>query len=880
MAWHRTLGCCSKRVSQCVHSRYDRRRGPALLAGIILLLTVCSLVGCGARSTSSATAEPSPPILQTQPTLTSAPSTATADQGQRAQTTVDAPEIIGRALLSDIPSPGLSPSAMTLLENRVYVANRRSDNVSIIERGRVASVVSVGREPASISAHVPSGRVFVANERDATISVLEDSCVVDTWDEPGVPTALAVVGDQLWVGTDAQARINIRSVDEGMLLAHIDLSADLGVISIVTSHDGALVMATTFGRLHVIDVSRLSEIRAVDCGCYQTIAVAPNGDTIYVTEYDNEAGHAYLLALDVDTLEVTDRVPVPSDPASLAVEIQSGRLFVALSTANQVICLDQSLRTIATVRLGPSPRHVALDAEAGLLYVASAEGDSISLIDTDELTHVDTIPLATHLEAMAWDAAARTLYIAEGSADRVVALDATGNETAWFVGGYPSNVLSLEEEGVVAVLCSASAQLRVYSPNGELLRTYPTGPRPRGLYFDSETRILYGGDLAVDMETGRSRSIMVEGLYGAPVPPIQVIADTRRKLTYGVAFNGIPGSNGGQIVYPLNQGNAQASPAVPGRLSVIDVLYDEDVDRFFATNARMGTFGLQVWSPETLSEVLYLSLPAYPSSMILNPTTHHLWLALTSAQPGSTSDRKTLLLCLDTRSLGLAATLEIDGQVESLAASPELNRIYAACGDIGTVFTVGDVAVQAPPAPTVTPTWTPYPTSTPTVAPPPTPTTQPSPPPTPCSYSVDEQILAVWTRLGGRQGLGCPSAAAVASEMAHQTFEHGEMLWRAADQMILVLAEDGTYSMVEDTWREEMPSVSCSASAPPDRYQPVRGFGRVWCENPAVQSVLGWAVGEEQPLSGVYQAFEGGQVIITDGLWRVLGADGHWYGSP
>ena len=42
--------------------------------------------------------------------------------------------------------------------------------------------------------------------------------------------------------------------------------------------------------------------------------------------------------------------------------------------------------------------------------------------------------------------------------------------------------------------------------------------------------------------------------------------------------------------------------------------------------------------------------------------------------------------------------------------------------------------------------------------------------------------------------------------------------------------------------------------APPEgRYQPIRGFGKVWRENPQVREQLGWAIAPEQGFEGALQ---------------------------
>jgi hypothetical protein len=98
--------------------------------------------------------------------------------------------------------------------------------------------------------------------------------------------------------------------------------------------------------------------------------------------------------------------------------------------------------------------------------------------------------------------------------------------------------------------------------------------------------------------------------------------------------------------------------------------------------------------------------------------------------------------------------------------------------------------------------------------------------------------------------LGCPlSAEAAPVRDAEQAFENGRMLWREDLREIYVLYEvgplAGTYEALADSWLEGDPALSCPASPPAGRLQPIRGFGRVWCQLGAGAAAIGWGLEEE-----------------------------------
>lgn len=95
----------------------------------------------------------------------------------------------------------------------------------------------------------------------------------------------------------------------------------------------------------------------------------------------------------------------------------------------------------------------------------------------------------------------------------------------------------------------------------------------------------------------------------------------------------------------------------------------------------------------------------------------------------------------------------------------------------------------------------------------------------------------------------CPQDAVLVSPGAEQAFEHGWMIWVGEEDRIYVLYNDETFSpkwqAFQDEWNEGDPIDDPSITPPPGFYQPVRGFGLVWREQPNVRDRLGWALAPE-----------------------------------
>ncbi|WP_420631724.1 hypothetical protein [Candidatus Leptofilum sp.] len=95
----------------------------------------------------------------------------------------------------------------------------------------------------------------------------------------------------------------------------------------------------------------------------------------------------------------------------------------------------------------------------------------------------------------------------------------------------------------------------------------------------------------------------------------------------------------------------------------------------------------------------------------------------------------------------------------------------------------------------------------------------------------------------------CAQDAVLLSASAEQQFEHGVMIWVAEEDRIYVLFDDTMYTdgwnAYEDTWQDGDPIDDPFIVPPPGFYQPQRGFGLVWREQPQVRERLGWALAFE-----------------------------------
>jgi hypothetical protein len=133
--------------------------------------------------------------------------------------------------------------------------------------------------------------------------------------------------------------------------------------------------------------------------------------------------------------------------------------------------------------------------------------------------------------------------------------------------------------------------------------------------------------------------------------------------------------------------------------------------------------------------------------------------------------------------------------------------------------------------------------------------------------------------------LGCPLGGSYAVSSAYQPFQNGVMIWLSAlgaqpQPTIYALFNNGTYQRLSDTFRDGVDPASSGAVPPGGMFEPVRGFGKVWRDNPAVRDALGWAVAGENGGSAQIVMFERGEMLSVSQAGQtyimITGSPGTW----
>ena len=109
-----------------------------------------------------------------------------------------------------------------------------------------------------------------------------------------------------------------------------------------------------------------------------------------------------------------------------------------------------------------------------------------------------------------------------------------------------------------------------------------------------------------------------------------------------------------------------------------------------------------------------------------------------------------------------------------------------------------------------------------------------------------------------------PTVTKGAIYVAEQRFEKGWMLWlQPVGQIWILSVSDGSeyiWTTYNDTFVEGEAESDAEVVPPEGLFQPVRGFGKLWRENPEVKATLGWALDTELGHTTRYEYHPGGSL--------------------
>lgn len=295
-------------------------------------------------------------------------------------------------------------------------------NNTVVDSIGDGSSEAVVERPDSVAFNKAGTRAYISDRDADAVHVFDTSdnhliaSIPITPDSSGVafPAGLATVvrpdgKEYLYVASSHADTVTIIDTADNSVVKTLNLSTPTtiaGLQDVAASPDGTKVYVTGFYGVHVINTSTDTVDTAafislrddpLDSNRYD-IAITPSGQFAYVPDYAGiGAAGGDINLINLSTREVV-RIPAAPDRNIEDAVISPDGRYVYLS-GESLIVLDTTTNTIVDrIDEITDPRGLALSPDGKRLYVTRVNFDNLTVVDTESLAIVDTIPLDDPLE--------------------------------------------------------------------------------------------------------------------------------------------------------------------------------------------------------------------------------------------------------------------------------------------------------------------------------------------------------------------------------------------------------------------------------------------------------------------------------------------------
>jgi YVTN family beta-propeller protein len=259
--------------------------------------------------------------------------------------------------------------------NRVYVANFNSDNVSVLDgaTNTVIATVAVGSNPARVEVNPVTNRIYVGNFSSNDVSVIDGATntVIATVATGSNPEAIAVnsVTNRIYAGNRGSANLTV--IDGATNTVITTVAVGSGPIAAEVNPVTNRVYVANFfsGDVSVIDGATNAVTNVAVGGSLGGVGVNPNNNRIYISNF----GGSNLAIIDGATNTVISNVTVGSAPFGVRVNPVTGRIYVANLNSNDVSVIEDLTGAVSDFNLLVNPITQTVSAGASTSFTVNVQ---------------------------------------------------------------------------------------------------------------------------------------------------------------------------------------------------------------------------------------------------------------------------------------------------------------------------------------------------------------------------------------------------------------------------------------------------------------------------------------------------------------------------
>jgi YVTN family beta-propeller protein len=302
--------------------------------------------------------------------------------------------------------------------NIAVAVNQDSDSVTLIDAITLESVaeISVGDNPTTVSITPDSRTALVTNYDSATLSVIDlnQGKQIAEYRVGHMPYGVVTNGVHAFITEFGIGSVGVIGVSTGELLTRIRVDPFPSGIALSQNAEKLLITHLFTGKVTVVDVSTHTIIGTASTGLEtnlsQFITIDEERQKAYLPQTrSNTTNTAPLFdttvfpvvnVLDLNELQLVTKKRITLDtadepvnmPFAVALSSTKGILYVANAGSDNVSVIDLTTnRGIANLTVGSNPRGIAIVPDESRIFVNNVLDGTVSVIDAKTLAVTNTI---------------------------------------------------------------------------------------------------------------------------------------------------------------------------------------------------------------------------------------------------------------------------------------------------------------------------------------------------------------------------------------------------------------------------------------------------------------------------------------------------------
>ncbi len=300
-------------------------------------------------------------------------------------------------------------------------------------------------------------------------------------------------------------------------------------------------------------------------------------------------------------------IDLPGSPGFNEVIMANGQVVISRPGTNTIeIFSPVKRRVIARISQVMDPRGMAVDDEAGMLYVALAGSSTVAAVDTRSWKVEKMIPLQHRPERLLWVPQRKALYVTSVLDRTLSAIDLdTGAESAIIeLNALPQGMVYDPGRRVLLVSLQDLNQIAVIDSSNKIAGRFKlVASEPTSLALDEDRRRLFVAVRYAVLEINPDTGVEVRRIP-APAGTDALVLDPGGTLLYAAA------GDGSVLAIDLNRN--QVDHELPTDVKGYSIAYDPAHKMLFLPGGREGRSKMVILSPSGAAEPNKLQNAASP----------------------------------------------------------------------------------------------------------------------------------------------------------------------------------------------------------------------------------------------------------------------------